>query len=69
MLIATAKSSPDGHARIVNTSSSGSEMVGALDFNTFRDGPARKKKSTQTLYLQSKLVSIKWLFRRRSDAE
>lgn len=30
-----------------------------LDFNSFKDGPARKKKGTEILYAQSKLVSGK----------
>ena len=62
MLIATAKTSTDGHARVVNTSSSASEFTSMLDFNSFKDGPARKKKRTEILYAQSKLVSFERLF-------
>jgi NAD(P)-dependent dehydrogenase (short-subunit alcohol dehydrogenase family) len=54
-LIATAKTSPDGKARVVNTSSL-MHMFGGLDFNTFKDGPARKKRDGAYLYEQSKRV-------------
>ena len=49
-------SSPDHHTRVVTTSSSGA-YVGTLRFDTFRDGPARRRLSTESLYFQSKLVS------------
>ncbi|KAG6808463.1 hypothetical protein H0H92_004035, partial [Tricholoma furcatifolium] len=52
-LLAGAKSSSDGKARVVNTSSS-AHMSGALDFNTFKDSPKRKKTASFTLYAQSK---------------
>ena len=55
-LLATAKISPDGKVRIVNTSSLGHVFCSGVESNTFRDGPARKKKGTQFLYNQSKLV-------------
>lgn len=54
-LIATAKTSPDGKARVVNTSSLGHIYYG-LDFNTFKDGPARKRHGKTRLYSQSKYV-------------
>jgi len=57
-LIATAKTSPDGKARVVNTSSSAHMLTSGLDFNTFKDSPARTKKGTQTLYSQSKLGNV-----------
>ncbi|PPQ63836.1 hypothetical protein CVT24_009786 [Panaeolus cyanescens] len=57
-LLAGAKSSPDGKARVVNTSSSASLYALGLDFNTFKDGKARKKKGTSLLYAQSKLGNI-----------
>jgi retinol dehydrogenase 12 len=68
-LLAGAKTSPDGKARIVNTSSSGHMFSDALDFNTFKEGPARVKKGTNGLYAQSKLVRflspiLKWYSRR-----
>jgi NAD(P)-dependent dehydrogenase (short-subunit alcohol dehydrogenase family) len=55
-LLAGAGSSPDGKARIVNTSSSASLFVGGVDFNTLKDTPARKKRTPEMLYSQSKLV-------------
>ena len=56
-LIAGAQTSGDGHARIV-TMSSGGAYIHPLYWDTFTDTPARKKKSTETLYYQSKLVRI-----------
>ncbi|KAH7926405.1 NAD(P)-binding protein [Leucogyrophana mollusca] len=56
-LISTAQASPDGHVRVVTTSSS-AHLFGNLDFNTFKDGPARKKLSTNVLYCQSKFGNI-----------
>ncbi len=43
---------------MVNTSSMGHTFVSGLDFDTFRDGPKRKKMGTRPLYSQSKFVSI-----------
>ena len=57
-LLATAKTSPDGKVRIVNTSSMGHIMCSGIDFNTLKEGPARKKTGTQSLYGQSKLVRL-----------
>jgi retinol dehydrogenase-12 len=56
-LISTAKSSPDGHARILATASP-SHLFVALNFNTFKDGPARKAVSPDDLYAQSKVVCL-----------
>ena len=55
-LLATAKTTPDGKARIVNTSSIAHVLCSGIDFNTFKEGPARVKKGTEALYCQSKLV-------------
>ncbi|KZP21939.1 NAD-P-binding protein [Athelia psychrophila] len=55
LLISTAKTSPDGKARVINTSSSTAYMATPLDFETFKDGPARVKKGTSPLYNQSKM--------------
>ncbi|KAF8815943.1 NAD(P)-binding protein [Phlegmacium glaucopus] len=57
-LLAAAKTSPDGKARIVNTSSITHFLASGLDFNTFKEGTARKKKGTKMLYSQSKLGNI-----------
>ncbi|KAI0823262.1 NAD(P)-binding protein [Trametes gibbosa] len=53
-LIAGAQTSPDHHARVVTTSSS-SAYVGKMRFDTFKDGPARRKLARDELYGQSKL--------------
>ena len=60
-LIAGAKSSPDGKARVVNTSSFASELMKTINFNTLKDGAARKKLGQSALYNQSKLVSVQHL--------
>lgn len=52
-LIATAKSAPDGKARVITTSSSAHTLSG-LNFDTFKDSPARKELSDFQLYGQSK---------------
>ena len=49
------KTSPDGHARIINTSSSVA-YLDTIRWETFKDGPERKKRGSQGLYPQSKLV-------------
>jgi NAD(P)-dependent dehydrogenase (short-subunit alcohol dehydrogenase family) len=56
-LIATAKTSPDGKTRIVNTASSAHLFI-KLDFDAFRDGPARRKLSPNALYANSKYAII-----------
>ncbi|KAI1790008.1 NAD(P)-binding protein [Ganoderma leucocontextum] len=56
-LIAGAKTSPDGRARIVTTSSSGA-YLGALNHGTFKDTPERRKLSKEDLYYQSKLACL-----------
>jgi len=58
VLISGAKSSSDGKSRIVNLSSAGHLLVRNLNFNTFKDGPARRKCSIIPLYGQSKFANI-----------
>lgn len=53
-LLAGASSSPDKTARVVTTSSSAHHP---LDFNTFRNSPARTQLGTKLLYAQSKSVA------------
>ncbi|KAJ7473533.1 NAD-P-binding protein [Mycena latifolia] len=55
-LLAGVKTSPDGKARVVNTSSVGHQLMPGLDFDTFKDGPRRKKLNAQKLYGQNKFV-------------
>ena len=57
-MIATAKATSEGKARIVNTSSSG-HLFGRLDFDTLKDSPERRKRDSGTLYTQSKFVRPK----------
>lgn len=56
-LIATAKSSPDGKVRVINTSSS-LHLLGNLNYNKLKDGPARRKSSSLLLYCQSKYATV-----------
>ncbi|EJF57874.1 NAD(P)-binding protein [Dichomitus squalens LYAD-421 SS1] len=52
-LLAAVRTSPDGHARVVTTSSS-SVYLERLHFETFKDGPERIKLGKAALYNQSK---------------
>ena len=54
-LLAGVQTSPDHHARVVTTSSSGA-YLGTIDFDTFKDTPKRRKLNAGDLYAQSKLV-------------
>ncbi|OBZ71335.1 hypothetical protein A0H81_08860 [Grifola frondosa] len=56
-LIAGKETSPDHHARVITTSSSGAYMY-TINWDTFRDGPARRKLSSQQLYYQSKFANV-----------
>ncbi|KAH9929195.1 NAD-P-binding protein [Fomitopsis serialis] len=56
-LLAGAQSSPDHHARVITTSSSGA-MLGGIDLDSVRDGPARRRYSKESLYGQSKLGNV-----------
>lgn len=55
-LLAGSKSSPDGWARVVNTSSAMAGLGKKINFKTLTDTPERKKKIAWQLYGQSKLV-------------
>ncbi|KIK97831.1 hypothetical protein PAXRUDRAFT_9936, partial [Paxillus rubicundulus Ve08.2h10] len=57
ILISTAKSSPEGTVRVVNTASNG-HLLGGLEFDTFKDGPKRRADETNRLYGQSKTGNI-----------
>lgn len=56
-LLAGAKSSSDGKARVINTASNAATLIDKIDFDTIRDGPKRQKLGRVNLYHQSKLVS------------
>ena len=57
-LIAGAKSSTDGKARVVNLSSVAAYLTKSFDLDMAQDLPQRKKASPTYLYGQSKLVCI-----------
>ncbi|KAK0463675.1 uncharacterized protein EV420DRAFT_1519436 [Desarmillaria tabescens] len=59
-LEAGAQTSSDGKARVVNTSSFAYELCSNLDYDLFRDGPARKKavSTTEKMYYQSKFGNV-----------
>ncbi|KAH6912196.1 hypothetical protein BKA70DRAFT_1266949 [Coprinopsis sp. MPI-PUGE-AT-0042] len=57
VLLSTAKATGI-KSRVVHTSSIRSRNVSKLDFNTFKDGPTRRKWSPWTLYSQSKLGNV-----------
>ncbi|KZT66933.1 NAD(P)-binding protein [Daedalea quercina L-15889] len=56
-LFAGVQSSPDHHARVITTSSSGA-MYGKIDFDAIREGPGRRRYSKEMLYAQSKLANV-----------
>ncbi|TBU57725.1 NAD(P)-binding protein [Dichomitus squalens] len=56
-LLKGKESSGDGHARVITTTSPYA-YIGHINFDTLKDGPARRKQSTEVLYQQSKLGDI-----------
>ena len=54
-LYSGAKTSTDNHARVITVSSS-MALIGKIDLDTIRDGPARRKMSGEAMYSQAKLV-------------
>ncbi|GLB38370.1 putative NAD-P-binding protein [Lyophyllum shimeji] len=56
-LLSTAEASPEKHVRVVTTSSM-LHLLGSLNFDTFKDGPARRKLSPMKLYSQSKYGNV-----------
>ncbi|CCM06185.1 uncharacterized protein FIBRA_08427 [Fibroporia radiculosa] len=56
-LLAGRDTSPDRHTRVITTSSSGAYMA-TLNFDSLKDGPKRKKVTTETLYYQSKFANV-----------
>ncbi|KAJ6607901.1 NAD(P)-binding protein [Mycena sp. CBHHK59/15] len=57
-LLETAKTSADGKARVVNTSSFGHVMAKGVDYDNLTDTPKRRKMGAQYLYSQSKFGNI-----------
>ncbi|KAG8942570.1 hypothetical protein FRC03_003035 [Tulasnella sp. 419] len=70
LLLEGAKTSPDGKARIINTSSSVAYFVGeeGVRYDTLRDSPQRTKMGTRVLYSQSKFVSFCSRFSRKCSS-
>ncbi|GBE85836.1 Uncharacterized oxidoreductase [Sparassis crispa] len=58
ILSLTAKSSPPGTVRVVNSTSVGHVFVRTVDLDTLKDTAARRRMSTQTSYYQSKFANI-----------
>ncbi|OAX35984.1 NAD(P)-binding protein [Rhizopogon vinicolor AM-OR11-026] len=56
-LLTAVATSSDGTARVVNTASN-THWLSGLDYNTFRDSPARRKMNTWKRYGQSKTGNI-----------
>lgn len=56
-ILAGKETHPDHHSRIITVSSSASHLCGGIKFDTFKDGPARRKLSPMEHYSQTKLVS------------
>jgi len=57
-LLAAAKDSADGKARVITTSSSAHLFAKTLKFDAFKDGSVRRKMGTDQLYMQSKLGNV-----------
>ncbi|KAI0932764.1 hypothetical protein AcW2_001294 [Taiwanofungus camphoratus] len=56
-LLAGKETSPDKHARVITTSSSAAYRY-TLNWDSFRDGSARRKMNSITLYSQSKFGNV-----------
>ncbi|KAJ8517408.1 hypothetical protein ONZ45_g5423 [Pleurotus djamor] len=56
-LLSTAKES-EKPSRVITTSSSAALFTSSLNFETFKDGPARLKKGNQYMYVQSKFGNL-----------
>ncbi|EIN04707.1 NAD(P)-binding protein [Punctularia strigosozonata HHB-11173 SS5] len=68
-ILSTVETAPHGTVRVVNISSN-AHYFGGLDFATFKDGPKRRKRSTDLLYCQSKFGNLVYnneLARRYAD--
>ncbi|KAK0243938.1 hypothetical protein EDD85DRAFT_180695 [Armillaria nabsnona] len=57
-LLAVSQNTPGTEARIVNTASFASEMADKLDYDTFKDGPIRRKLGSVSMYYQSKFANL-----------
>lgn len=68
-LVAGRSSAPNGYSRVVSTSSL-SALNFTIKWEALKDGPARKKLSTDNLYCQSKFVGVDthWLREGRTSS-
>jgi len=57
-LLEAAQHSPDGKARVINTSSLSSRFTGKIRYDTLKDGDARKKYGVEMLYSQAKFANV-----------
>ncbi|KAK0187801.1 hypothetical protein F5146DRAFT_1113027 [Armillaria mellea] len=57
-LLAVSQNTPGTAARIVNTASFASELANKLDYDTFKDGPTRRKLGSVSMYYQSKFANL-----------
>jgi len=57
VLLSTAENAPKGDVRVVNVASNG-HMMSDINIATFKDSPARRKRSSMMLYGQSKTGNI-----------
>lgn len=55
--ILAASAASSDKPRVITTSSSGAYFTSKFRYDTFRDGPERRKLSSAQLYAQSKFVS------------
>ncbi|KAI0644742.1 NAD-P-binding protein [Trametes meyenii] len=58
LLLSGVSHSPEGKARVINTSSVGHASASGIDFDTLRGHPKRKKMGTQKLHFQSKFAMV-----------
>ncbi|KAH8114422.1 NAD-binding protein [Phellopilus nigrolimitatus] len=57
LLLETAKSAPDGKARVITVSSVTRHGVSKIEYDTIKDGPKRQKMGYRILYYQSKFAN------------
>ncbi|KAJ3559681.1 hypothetical protein NM688_g191 [Phlebia brevispora] len=58
LLLSTAKTTPSGKVRVVNTSSMGHSFVDHINYEALRESPQRIKLGTHKLYFQSKFGNV-----------
>ncbi|CAL1700049.1 unnamed protein product [Somion occarium] len=57
-LLAGKETSPDHHARIITTSSTGAYFYPWIQWDSFKDHPIRHKMGTKDIYFQSKFAGV-----------